>query len=108
MDRNGRVGYAEEMPGDDRGDLKTIEVLLFYLRKARFSARWIFAAPRDPQNITLTSSAMKNKFHPATWILQSRATPSTLTNLHSPKQGSVSSPSNSGIPGHSFIKIVAT
>src|SRR5579863_2017073 len=50
---------------------------------------------------------MKKKFHPAAWILRSRANPSsTLTKLQSPKQGSVSRLGICGIPGHSFIRIV--
>ena len=34
-----------------------------------------FFASIAPKNITFTSAAMKKKFHPAAWILRSRANP---------------------------------
>jgi hypothetical protein len=65
----------------------------FTLARIRFKALCAFAALRDPTNITLTSAAIKKKFHPPAWILRSRVNASgTLTILHSPKLGSHSSP----------------
>jgi hypothetical protein len=48
------------------------ESCCFTLARIRFKALCTFAALRDPTNITLTSAAIKKKFHPPAWILRSR------------------------------------
>src|SRR5205814_10276256 len=56
-----------------------------------------------------TSVAIKTKFHPAAWILRSRAhTSKALRTVHSPEYASLSSPSSFFIRDQSFMRIAPT
>ncbi len=55
-------------------------------KQIRFNAFWILFAASEPKTVAFTSSAMKKKFHPAAWILRSRAKRSSaLTRLQFPE-----------------------
>jgi len=48
MRGNGDVGYAEEMPGDDCGHFKAVEVLLLYLRQDPLECVLDLRRPESP------------------------------------------------------------
>ena len=84
---------AQKMYGTPRKRFSTIFVTSRQLKSCfrtfkqiRFNAFWILFAASEPKTVAFTSSAMKKKFHPAAWILRSRAKPSiALTTLQFPE-----------------------